>query len=93
MAEGADKIDAEAAPTSDEIRSRIEETRLGMSQTIDAIETRLSPRRFMPLGRAALVPAVVAGVAILAVVAYRRRRKRQQGFLPRYRTSLASVHK
>jgi hypothetical protein len=63
-----------------------------MSRTIDAIETRLSPRRFMTGGRAVLVPVVVAGVAILAV-AYRRRLKRKKGFLPRYRTSLASVHK
>lgn len=76
MAEGADKIDAEAAPTSDEIRSRIEETRLEMSQTIDAIEARLSPRRLMPGGRAAIVPIVVAGLAVVAVVAYRRRRAR-----------------
>ena len=76
MAEGADKIDAEPTATSDEIRSRIEDTRLEMSQTIDEIEARLSPRRFMAGGRAAIVPVVVAGLAILAVVAYRRRRTR-----------------
>ena len=90
MAEGADKIDAEPNwPTSEEIRSRIEDTRLEMSRTIDAIETRLSPRRFMPLGRAALVPAVVAGLAVVAVVAYRRRRRRQKSSW----RGLASVYK
>ena len=86
MAEGADKIDAEPDwPTSDEIRSRIEETRLEMSRTIDAIETRLSPRRFMPGGRTAIVPAVIAGVAILAVVAYRRRRAKREARIWRTR--------
>ena len=76
MAEGADKIDAEWAETSDKIRARIEDTRLEMSQTIDEIEARLSPRRFLSDGRAAIVPVVAAGLAILAVVAYRRRRAR-----------------
>ena len=85
MAEGADKIDEEAAPTSDEIRSRIEETRLGMSHTIDAIEARLSPRRFMPGARAAIVPVVVAGLTVLAVVAYRRRRAKREARILRGR--------
>jgi len=76
MAEGTDKIDAEWAETSDRIRARIEDTRLDMSQTIDEIEARLSPRRFLSGGRAAIVPVAVAGLAILAVVAYRRRRAR-----------------
>jgi glutathione S-transferase len=76
MAEGTDKIDAEEAPTSEQIRARIEDTRLEMSQTIDEIEARLSPRRFLSGGRAAIVPVVAAGLTILAVVAYRRRRAR-----------------
>ena len=76
MAEGADKIDAEWAETSDKIRARIEDTRLDMSQTIDEIEARLSPRRFLSGVRAAIVPVVAAGLAVLAVVAYRRRRSR-----------------
>ena len=76
MAEGADKIDAEPVETSDDIRARIEETRVEMSHTIDEIEARLSPRRFLSEGRAAIVPVVAAGLAVLAVVAYRRRRAR-----------------
>ena len=85
MAEGADKIDEEPAPTSDEIRARIEETRLEMSRTIDAIGTRLSPRRFMPDGRAAIVPVVIGGLAVLAVVAYRRRRAKREARILRRR--------
>ena len=76
MAEGADKIDTEPAETSDDIRARIEETRVEMSQTIDEIEARLSPRGFLAGGRAAIVPVMAAGLALLAVVAYRRRRAR-----------------
>ena len=34
-----------AAPTTDDIRFQIEQTRAGMSDTIDAIQTRLSPAR------------------------------------------------
>ena len=33
------------APTTDDIRSQIEQTRAEMSDTIDAIQTRLSPTR------------------------------------------------
>jgi uncharacterized protein DUF3618 len=33
--------------TTDEIRSQIEQTRAKMSETIDAIQSRLSPRRLM----------------------------------------------
>ena len=76
MAEGADKIDGDVAETSDEIRARIEGTRLEMSQTIDAIEERLSPRRFMAGSRKVIVPVALAGLAVAAVVAYRRRRAR-----------------
>ena len=36
-----------SAPTSDEIRSQVEQTRAEMSDTIDAIQSRLSPKRVL----------------------------------------------
>jgi len=35
------------APTADDIRSQIDETRADMTETIDAIQARLSPRRLV----------------------------------------------
>ena len=90
MAEAADKIDAVSAPTSDGIRSQIEETRREMSRTIDAIQARLSPRRLVEDGQSAMrnlldrarqhpLPVAVAGLGILtAVIVKRRRRARWQ---------------
>jgi hypothetical protein len=40
MAQGPGEVEA---PTTDDIRSQIEQTRADMSDTIDAIQTRLSP--------------------------------------------------
>lgn len=85
MAEGADTVDGEAAPTSDEIRERIEDTRREMGKTIDAIEARLNPRRLLDDGQTALRGLLVTarenplpvalGLAVgMGVVALARRR-------------------
>ena len=51
-----------SAPTSDEIRSQIEQTRAEMSDTIDAIQSRLNPKRVLTDARAALTDAAVGRV-------------------------------
>ena len=54
MAQGSDEVGKTvpvSAPTSDEIRSQIEQTRAEMSDTIDAIQSRLSPTRFLRMPR------------------------------------------
>ena len=48
-----------SAPTSDEIRSQIEQTRAGMSDTIDAIQSRLSPKRVLADARDSVNEATV----------------------------------
>ena len=51
-----------SAPTSDEIRSQIEQTRAGMSDTIDAIQSRLSPKRVLADARDSVNEATVGRV-------------------------------
>jgi Protein of unknown function (DUF3618) len=51
-----------SAPTSDEIRSQIEHTRAEMSDTIDAIQTRLSPKRVLPDAKDTVAEATVGRV-------------------------------
>jgi hypothetical protein len=51
-----------SAPTSDEIRSQIEQTRAGMSDTIDAIQSRLSPKRVLADAKDSVTEATVGRV-------------------------------
>ena len=51
-----------SAPTSDEIRSQIEQTRADMSDTIDAIQSRLSPKRVLADARDSVTEATVGRV-------------------------------
>jgi uncharacterized protein DUF3618 len=64
MGQSPGEIDQEtaAAPTSDEIRSRIEQTRAEMSRTIDAIQARLSPRRIVADAKQSVKDATVGRV-------------------------------
>ena len=55
-----------AAPTSDEIRSQIEHTRAEMSQTIDAIQARLSPSRLVTDAKQTVKDATIGRVKRLA---------------------------
>ena len=55
-----------SAPTSDEIRSQIEQTRAGMSDTIDAIQSRLSPKRVLADARDSVNEATVGRMKRLA---------------------------
>jgi Protein of unknown function (DUF3618) len=48
-----------SAPTSEEIRSHIEQTRAEMSETIDAIQSRLNPKRVLTDAGAAMTDAAV----------------------------------
>ena len=48
-----------SAPTSDEIRSQIEQTRAEMSDTIDAIQSRLSPKRVLADAKDSVTEATV----------------------------------
>ncbi len=64
---GDTSTDATAsAPTSDEIRAQIEQTRAEMSQTIDSIQARLSPRRLMTDAKQTVKDATVGRVKRLA---------------------------
>ena len=51
-----------SAPTSDEIRSQIEQTRAEMSDTIDAIQSRLSPARVLADAKDSVTEATVGRV-------------------------------
>jgi hypothetical protein len=51
-----------SAPTSDEIRLRIEETRAEMTDTIDAIQSRLSPKRILTDAKDSVTEATVGRV-------------------------------
>jgi hypothetical protein len=55
-----------AAPTSAEIRLQIEQTRAEMSQTVDAIQARLSPRRLVNDAADSIKDATVGRVKRLA---------------------------
>jgi hypothetical protein len=61
MAQGSGEVDAVtgSAPTPGEIRSRLEQTRAEMSDTIDAIQTRLSPARAIADARHSMAEATV----------------------------------
>ena len=82
--------DPAKAPSAAEIRSQIERTRQDMTQTIDAIQARLSPGRLMTDAKQSVaeatarrfqrikehpIPYAVAGVAMVALVALMRRRR------------------
>jgi uncharacterized protein DUF3618 len=54
------------APSTDEIRSQIEETRAEMSDTIDAIQNRLSPSRLVAQAKETVTDATVGRVKSLA---------------------------
>ena len=60
-----------SAPTSDEIRSQIEQTRADMSDTIDAIQSRLSPKRVLADARDSVTEATVGRVKRLTDMARR----------------------
>src|SRR5687768_202395 len=82
MAQGSSKVDVTgAAPTPDEIRSRLERTRAEMSETIDAEATMGRPKQFGDrtrescagvLGRVREnpLPAVLVATAAAAVFVY-----------------------
>jgi hypothetical protein len=55
-----------AAPTTDDIRSQIEQTRAEMSDTIDAIQTRLSPARAIADAKDSVTEATVGRLKRLA---------------------------
>jgi len=59
-----------SAPTSDEIRSQIEQTRAEMSDTIDAIQSRLNPKRVLTDAGAAMTDAAVGRVRHLTARTY-----------------------
>ena len=60
---------AASAPTSDEIRSQIEQTRAEISHTIDAIQTRLSPSRLVTDAKQTVKDATIGRVKHLAAKA------------------------
>jgi hypothetical protein len=62
MAQGPGEVEA----TSDEIRSQIEQTRGEMSDTIDAIQSRLSPKRVLADARDSVTEATVGRVKHLS---------------------------
>lgn len=57
---------APSAPTTDEIRLQIEQTRAEMSHTIDAIQARLSPSRLVTEAKQTVKDATVGRVKRLA---------------------------
>jgi hypothetical protein len=57
---------ATAAPSADDIRSQIEQTRAEMSDTIDAIQTRFHPSRVIVDAKDAITDAAVGRVKRLA---------------------------
>ena len=59
MAQGSGEV---GEPTTDEIRSQIEQTRGEMSDTIDAIQSRLSPKRVLADAKDSLTEATVERV-------------------------------
>ena len=59
-----------STPTTEEIRSQIEQTRAEMSDTIDAIQSRLSPKRVLTDARGAVTDAAVGRVRDLTQRTY-----------------------
>ena len=70
MAQGSGEVGdgVPPAPTSDEIRSQIEDTRAEMSDTIDAIQSRLSPKRVLADAKDTVTEATVERVKRLTNV-------------------------
>ena len=68
MAQGSGEVGVPSAPTSDEIGLRIEQTRAEMSDTIDAIQSRLSPTRVLADAKDSVTQATVARVKRLPVL-------------------------
>ena len=62
MAQGPGQVGA----TSDELRSQIEQTRGEMSETIDAIQSRLSPKRVLADAKDSVTEATVERVKRLS---------------------------
>ena len=62
MAQGSGEVGA----TTDEIRSQIEQTRGEMSDTIDAIQSRLSPKRVLADAKDSVTEATVERVKRLS---------------------------
>ena len=63
MAQGPGEVEA---PTTDDIRSQIEQTRAEMGDTIDAIQTRLSPARALADAKDSVTEATVGRLKRLA---------------------------
>jgi hypothetical protein len=61
---------AASPPTSEEIRSHIEQTRAEMSETIDAIQSRLNPKRVLTDAGTAMTDAAVGRVRHLTERTY-----------------------
>ena len=59
---GTSTDDAATAPTSDKLRSHIEQTRAEMGDTIDAIQARLSPGRLVTDAKETVTEATVGRV-------------------------------
>ena len=75
MAQGADEVDpvpisaddtVTTLPSTDHLRSQIEQTRAEMTDTIDAIQTRLSPKRVIVEAKDSITDATVGRVKRLA---------------------------
>jgi hypothetical protein len=81
------------ALTSEELRAQIEQTRADISETIDAIQARLSPDRLMTDARERMVVPIAAAVGAFAITALavrlltrpRRRSRRQYASVRRRR--------
>ena len=75
MAQGADEVNpvpilpndtVTTVPSADHLRSQIEQTRAEMTDTIDAIQTRLSPKRVIVEAKDSITDATVGRVKRLA---------------------------
>jgi hypothetical protein len=59
MAQGPSEVGGSVAPTTDALRSQIEQTRAEISDTIEAIQTRLSPSRVIGDAKDSMTDATV----------------------------------
>ena len=62
----ASNSSAAAAPSTDEIRAQIAQTRVELSGTIDAIQQRLSPSRVIADAQASIAEATLSGASRVA---------------------------